>query len=187
LQGNRRNIYSSDPFFKSFFRIFWHSSDKQHIIPALTTLLRANGEHVHIISAGEYIHTAYPAIFRMLPTITRTYVLADSVTTKFSPSHETRRQRAAARDAVAAVKEISASFSIPFTSEIVYPPVYPSVRTILTKIHREHPGARFTLDLSGGSAVLCTALFSFVPWLGGGYTPLLTGKCRGLYRCRTRG
>jgi hypothetical protein len=35
-------------------------------------------EHVHIISAGDHIHTAYPAIFRTLSTITRTYVLADS-------------------------------------------------------------------------------------------------------------
>lgn len=124
-------------------------------------------DHVHIISAGENIHTAYPAIFRTLPTITRTYVLADSATREFSPNPETQRQRTAIRNAVAAVKEISASLSIPFTSETVYPPVYPSVRIHLTKIHRENPGARFTIDLSGGSAALCTALFSFVPWLGG--------------------
>jgi len=134
------------------------------------------GEHVHIISAGENIHTAYPAIFRTLPTITHTYVLADSVTTEFSPSPETQRQRTAVRDAVAAVKEISASLSIPFTSGIVYPPIYPSVRSILTKIHSEHPGARFTLDLTGGSAALCTALFSFVPWLGGEVYSAFDGK-----------
>jgi hypothetical protein len=123
-------------------------------------------EHIHIISAGDHIHTAYPAIFRTLPTITRTYVLADSSTTEFSPNPETQRQRTAVRNAIADVKEISASLSIPFTSETVFSPVYPSVRTSMTKIHREHPGARVTLDLSGGSAALCTALFSFVPWLG---------------------
>lgn len=133
-------------------------------------------KHVHIISAGEHIHTAYPAIFRTLPTITRTYVLADSATTEFSTNPETQRQRTAVRDAVAAVKEISGSLSIPFTSGIVYPPVYPSVRTILTNIHRENPGARITLDLSGGSAALCTALFSFVPWLGGEVYSAFDGK-----------
>ena len=132
--------------------------------------------HVHIISAGDHIHTAYPAIFRTLPTITRTYVLADSTIMEFSPVPETQRQRVAVRNAVAAVKEISASLSIPFTSETVYPPVYPSVRTILTKIHRENPGARFTLDISGGSAALCTALFSFVPWLGGEVYSAFDGK-----------
>jgi len=34
------------------------------------------GNHVHIISAGENIHLAYPAVFRILPTISHTYVLA---------------------------------------------------------------------------------------------------------------
>jgi DNA-binding transcriptional ArsR family regulator len=136
--------------------------------------------HVHIISAGQNIHTAYPAIFRTLPTITRTYILADSTIMEFSPVLETQRQRVAVRHAVAAVKEISASLFIPFTSITVYPPVYPSVRTILTKIHRENPGARFTLDLSGGSAALCTALFSFVPWLGGEVYSAFDGKVPGI-------
>jgi hypothetical protein len=136
-------------------------------------------EHVHIISAGDHIHTAYPAIFRTLPTITSTYVLMDSANTEFSPNPETQRQRTAVRNAVAAVKEISTSLSIPFTSETVFSPVYPSVRTLLTKIHREHPGARFTLDLSGGSAALCTALFSFVPWLGADVYSAFDGKVPG--------
>jgi len=137
-------------------------------------------EHVHIVSAGENIHVAYPAIFRTLPTITSTYVLTDSAVREFSPGPETQRHRVAVRNAVAAVKEIAASLSIPFTSETVYPPAYPSVRTILTKIHREHPGARFTLDLSGGSAALCTALFSFVPWLGGEVYSAFDGKVPGI-------
>jgi hypothetical protein len=138
------------------------------------------GEHVHIISAGENIHIAYPAIFRTLPTITRTYVITDSATTEFSSTPETQRQRTALRKAIASVKEISASLSIPCTNEIVYPPVYKSVRTILTKIHRENPGARFTLDISGGSAALCTALFSFVTWLGGEVYSSFDGKVPGI-------
>jgi hypothetical protein len=124
-------------------------------------------KHVHIISAGENIHTAYPASFRTLPTITRTYVIADSEFYARSPNPEIEKQRQAIRNAVNAVKEISTSLSIPFNREIVFPPVYPSIRTILTKIHREHPGARFTFDLSGGSKPLCLALFSFAPLLGG--------------------
>lgn len=38
-------------------------------------------EHVHVISAGVNIHNAYPAIFRTLPSITRTCVLADEKVT----------------------------------------------------------------------------------------------------------
>ncbi len=124
-------------------------------------------EHVHIISAGENIPIAYPAIFRMLPSITSTYVLADSDVYALTPNAEVDKQRLVTRKAVEAAKEISASLSIPFSRETVFSPVYPSVRTILTKIHREHPGARFTFDLSGGSKPLCIALMSFAPWLGG--------------------
>lgn len=123
-------------------------------------------EHVHIISAGEKIAIAYPAMFRELPGISRTYVLADTTVYDLSSNPVTEKERVAIRDAVAAVKEISASLSIPFSRELIYPPTYPSVRNILTKIHREFPNARYTLDLSGGSAPLCTALLSFAPWLG---------------------
>ena len=125
------------------------------------------GDHVHIISAGVSIHTAYPAMFRTLPTITRTYVLADSDDYALSPDPEIEKQRLAVRHAADAVKEISASLSIPFSRELIFAPTYPAVRTVLTKIHRENPGARFTFDLSGGSKPLCLALFAFAPWLGG--------------------
>jgi hypothetical protein len=125
------------------------------------------GGHVHIISAGEKIHTAYPATFRILPTITRTYVLADSAVYELSSNPEVEKSRIATRNAISAVKEISASLSIPFSRETVFPPVYLSVRNILTKIHREFPGASFTFDMSGGSGPLCLALFAFSPWLDG--------------------
>jgi len=125
------------------------------------------GEHVHILSAGENIHTAYPAIFRTLQTITRTYVLADSTIYELSSIPEVEKTRLAVRNAVAAVKEISASLSIPFSRELIFPPAYPSVRDTLTKIHRECPGAVFTFDLSGGSKPLCMALFAFSLWLEG--------------------
>jgi hypothetical protein len=125
------------------------------------------GEHVHIISAGENIHTAYPAIFRTLPTITRTYVLADNTVYELSSNPEVEKTRVAIRDAVAAVKEISVTLSIPFSRELIFQPVYPSVRDTVTKIHRECPGARFTFDISGGSKPLSNALFAVSPWLDG--------------------
>ncbi len=125
------------------------------------------GEHVHIISAGEKIHTAFPAILRSLPTITRTYVIADGDT--YSSTHDPLidAQRAATRRAVEAVKEISASLSIPFARETVFCPVLSSARTVLAKIRRENKRARITFDLSGGPRDLCMALFALAPWLGG--------------------
>jgi len=133
-------------------------------------------EHIHIISAGENIPIAYPAIFRMLPSITSTYVIADSDVYDLTPNAEIDRKHLATRKAVDAAKEISASLSIPFSRETVFSPVYPSVLTILTKIYRGHPGARFTFDLSGGSKELCLALFAFAPWLGGEVYAAFEGK-----------
>lgn len=125
------------------------------------------GEHVHIISAGENIHITYPAIFRMLPSITHTYVLIESDAIAISQEKEIEKQRLAVRHAIETVKEISASLSIPCSCDLVFSRVYPSVRDVLTKIHREHPTAQFTFDLSGGSKQLCLALFAVAPWLGG--------------------
>jgi hypothetical protein len=124
-------------------------------------------EHVHIISAGEKIHIAYPALFRTLPTITRTYVFSDSEVYALSPDPGIEKERLAIRHAVDTVKEISTSLSIPCSRETIFPPAYPSVRDALTKIRLEFPGARFTFDLSGGSKELCTALLAYALWLGG--------------------
>ncbi|MFA4823975.1 MAG: hypothetical protein WC593_02330 [Methanoregula sp.] len=124
-------------------------------------------EHVHIISAGEKISIAYPAMFRELPAISRTIVFTDSIIHEGSPDPVIEKHRFAVRNAVSAVQEISASLSIPFAREMIYPPAYTSVRSALAKIRREYPDARYTFDLSGGSKELCLALFAFVPWLGG--------------------
>ena len=125
------------------------------------------GGHVHIISAGEKIHIAYPAIFRELTSVSSTYVFADSEVYEISSSPEIEKHRLSVRAAVDGVKEISLSLSIAFDRKTVFTPVYLSVRTILMEIHRRHPGARFTFDLSGDSKPLCMALFAFAPWLGG--------------------
>jgi hypothetical protein len=133
-------------------------------------------QHVHIISAGENIHIAYPAIFRTLPGITRTYVLADSPVYELSPDPEIEKGRLATRNAVTAVKELSATLLIPFSRETIYPPVYESVRDTLTKISRENPGARFSFDLSGGSKDLCMAALTFAMLLDADVCASFGGK-----------
>ncbi len=124
-------------------------------------------EHVHVISAGEKIAIAYPAMFRELPGISRTIVFTDSIIHESSPDPVTDKHRFTVRNAVMAVQEISASLSIPYNHVMIYPPTYGSVRSALAKIRRQYPDARFTFDLSGGSKELCLALFAFAPWLGG--------------------
>jgi hypothetical protein len=122
--------------------------------------------HVHIITAGENIHIAYPALFRTLPGITRTYVLAEEETYSISPDKVIETRRQTIRKAVDSVKELSATLSIPCSRELIFPPVYISTRDLLEKIVQDNPNARFTMDLSAGSRALCTALATMAPWLG---------------------
>ncbi len=134
------------------------------------------GSHVHIISAGESIHTAFPAILRILPGITRVYVVSCSETYSISQNLPIEKERTAVRHAVESVKEISASLEIPFSREMVFPPILSSARTVLTKIRRENKRARITFDLSGGSRDLCMALFALAPWIGGEIWSSFDGK-----------
>ncbi|OPX62830.1 MULTISPECIES: hypothetical protein [unclassified Methanoregula] len=132
--------------------------------------------HVHIISAGENIHTAFPAILRMLPGITSVYVVADSEQASISQNPQVEKERAAVRKATESVKEIAASLSIQYSRELVFPPVLPSARTVLTKIRHENRKARITFDLSGGPRDLCMALFALAPWIGGEVWSSFGGK-----------
>jgi len=133
-------------------------------------------EHVHIISAGETIHLAYPAVFRTLPTISHTYVLAGDEVYTESMNPALAKERAATRNAVNSVKEISGSLAIPFERITLFPPIYPSVRNALAGIHRNHPGARYSFDLSGGPKDLCMALFTIAPWVGAEVYSAFDGK-----------
>ena len=134
------------------------------------------GSHVHIISAGENIHTAFPAILRMLPGITRVYVVADGDQAAISQNPQLEKERAAVRKATESVKEITTSLAIPYSRELVFPPSLSSTRTVLLKIRRENRSARITFDLSGGPRDLCMALFALAPWIGGDVWSSFDGK-----------
>ncbi|MFA6362072.1 hypothetical protein [Methanoregula sp.] len=124
-------------------------------------------EHVHIITAGDDIATTYTASFRDYPGITRTYVFSDNTLYFRHADPEIEKARFTVRNAISAAKNTSTSIGIPFSNEVISAPAYPAVRDALTRIHREHPGARYTFDLSGGSKPLCMALLALAPWVNG--------------------
>jgi hypothetical protein len=132
-------------------------------------------EHIHIISAGENIDKAYPAAIRDLPTITRTFVFADSAVYEISGNPGIEKTRQQVRSAVSQVKEISRSLSIPSSLVYIRPPAYPSACDAVLAIHRNFPGARYSFDLSGGSKPLCLALFALSLWLDSEVSSALDG------------
>jgi hypothetical protein len=132
--------------------------------------------HVHVISAGESVQTTFAALLRTLPGISRIYVIASGEPCGTVSNPETEKQRIATLGAVEDIRTICGSLSVPYSRELVFCPTVPSVRTVLAKIHRENPHARFTFDLSGGPKPVCMALSAFAPWLGGEVYASFDGK-----------
>jgi hypothetical protein len=132
-------------------------------------LIMARQEHVHIISAGENIYPSYAATVRDHPDITRTFVFADTELYTNSARDEgaVREQKEAARKEVAKVKSLSMALAIPASLVYGIPPADASVREFVFKINKEHPGAKFSFDLSAGSKDLSMALFAVSLWVGG--------------------
>ena len=136
----------------------------------------AGQEHIHIISAGDDFPSTYAASLRDYPGITRTCVFSDSTLYLKHADPGIENARFAVRNAISAAKTTSTSVGIPFSNEVVSAPAYVSVRDALTRIHREHPGACYTFDLTGGSKALCMALLALAPWVNGRVRAAFDGK-----------
>lgn len=132
-------------------------------------MVMARQEHIHIVSAGEKIHDTYTAAIRDLQDITHTFVFADTAlyTNSALDDERTKAAKTAVRDAVNRVKTISLSVSIPASLVYIDPPADVSVKKAVQKIFHDHPGARYTFDLSEGSKDLALALFLISLWLHG--------------------
>ena len=126
-------------------------------------------EHVHIITAGETIYSAYATTVRDNKDITHTFVFADTelYTNSNRDGEAIRAQKDAAREAVNKIKALAASLKIPASLVYVTSPADTSARDAILKIKKEHPEARFSFDLSAGSKDMCLALFTLSLWVEG--------------------
>ncbi len=71
-------------------------------------------EHIHIISAGDRIHTTYPAVLKDLRTVTHTFIFAEKevYTNSARDDAQKRMWKCAIRDAIDEVNAISLSRNI---------------------------------------------------------------------------
>jgi hypothetical protein len=126
-------------------------------------------EHIHVISAGEGIYEAYARTVRDHPDITHLFVFADTelYTNNARDGDATRVAKETAREAVSGTKALAASLKIPALLVYISLPADASARDAILKIRKEHPGARFSFDLSAGSKDTCMALFTLSLWVQG--------------------
>ncbi|MEI7856131.1 MAG: hypothetical protein WCH85_01350 [Methanomicrobiales archaeon] len=157
--------------FRKYLReeIFTIRSFQQAFIIPPRTEIMARQEHIHIITAGENIYSAYAASLRDNPSITHTFVFADMdlYTNSAHDSEAIRAEKERARVAVNMVKTLAGSLKIPASLIYVTPPADASARDAILKIKKEHPDAGFSFDLSAGSKEISMALFLLSLWVHG--------------------
>lgn len=126
-------------------------------------------EHIHIISAGDRIHTTYPAVLDELRTVTHTFVFAEKEVYTNSARDDARKRawKCDIRNAVDEVNALSISRNIPCALVTIDATTFDAIRDPVLGIYSEHPDARFSFDISAGSKRLSMGLFSMALWIEG--------------------
>ncbi|MFA4860851.1 hypothetical protein [Methanoregula sp.] len=126
-------------------------------------------EHIHIISAGDRIHTAYPAVLMELPTVTHTFIFAEKevYTNSARDDMKKRTWKCAIRNAIEEVNALSRSRHIACALVCIDAATFDAIRDPVLGIFSEHPDARYSFDISAGSKRLSLGLFSMSLWVEG--------------------
>jgi hypothetical protein len=126
-------------------------------------------EHIHIISAGDRIHSTYPAVLDELRTVTHTFVFAEKEVYTNSARDDARKRawKCDIRNSVDQVNAISISRNIPCTLVMIDATTFDAIRDPVLGIFSDHPDARFSFDISAGSKRLSMGLFSMALWVEG--------------------
>jgi len=126
-------------------------------------------EHILIISAGDRIHTTYPAVLENLGTVTHTFVFAEKEVYTASARDDTQKRmwKCAIRTAIDEVNAISLSRNIACALVCIDAATFDAIRDPVLGIFSGHPDARFSFDISAGSKRLSMGLFSMSLWVDG--------------------
>jgi hypothetical protein len=126
-------------------------------------------EHIHIISAGDRIHTTYPIVLKDLRTVTHTFIFAEKEIYVASSRDDNKKRlwKCAIRDAIDEVNAISLSRKIACALVRIDAATFDAIRDPVLGIFSDHPDARYSFDISAGSKRLTLGLFSMALWVGG--------------------
>jgi hypothetical protein len=156
-------------FLISNFREKWYRDAGQPFIIQIRIILMDQQEHIHIISAGDNIHKTYPAVLKNLRTVTHTFIFAEKEVYTNSARDDAQKRiwKCAIRDAIDAVNTISLSRNISCALVCIDAATFYSIRDPVLGILSDHPGARYSFDISAGSKRLSLGLFSMSLWVEG--------------------
>ena len=126
-------------------------------------------EHFLIISAGDSIHTTYPAVLEELRTVTHTIIFAEKEVYTNSARDDAgkRMWKCTIRNAVDEVNTISISRNISCALVTIDATTFDAIRDPVLGIFSDHPDARYSFDISAGPKRLSLGLFSMSLWVEG--------------------
>ena len=98
-------------------------------------------EHILIISAGDRIHTTYPAMLKDLMTVTHTFIVAEKEVYTASARDDTQKRmwKCAIRNAIEEVNAISISQNIACALVCIDATAFDAIRDPVLGIFSEHP------------------------------------------------
>ena len=126
-------------------------------------------EHFLIISAGDSIHKTYPAVLEELRTVMHTIIFAEKEIYTNSARDDARKRmwKCDIRNAVDEVNATSIARGISCALVRIDGTTFDAIRDPVIGIFSDHPGAKYSFDISAGPKRLSLGLFSMSLWIEG--------------------
>ena len=123
-------------------------------------------EIIHIMSAGANIHNTFPVAITEISPATKVYVIVEDNVYEDVADEKRQKMLVDIRDSIKTLKEIAKPFVKNGVHEIrTADDSLEHTRDAVIKIYSENQGARFFVNLSGGTKMLSIGLFMIGLWI----------------------
>jgi hypothetical protein len=129
----------------------------------------ASREHVLVISPGTDLPAILASALSEPGAVTHTVVITEGplVTDRTGETTQERAAKTAVRNGITRAHDLAVSLGIPAEHRTLDPVTVDTVCTAIMSVAAQHPGARYSFVLSGGTAPLVLGLFRMAMWLDG--------------------
>lgn len=129
----------------------------------------ASHGHVLVIGPGTNLPAVLASALSEPPAVTRAVILAEGplVTDRIGETTQERAAKAAVRAGITRAHDLALSLGIPAGHWTLDPVTVDAVCGTILEIAAQHPGARYSFVLSGGTAPLALGIFRMAMWLDG--------------------
>jgi len=126
-------------------------------------------EHVLVISPGTNLPALLASALADPGAVTHIVILAEGpiVTDRTGETTQERAAKVAVRNGITRAHDLAVSLGIQFEHRTLDPVAIDTVCTAIRDVAVQHPGARFSFVVAGGSAQSALGIFRMAAWLSG--------------------